>query len=54
MTPKAFQKVAAKVHDAAITAASNVMSTAQLVCKAEMANNRQHLDMCVMYDETWH
>lgn len=52
---KTSQKVAAKVHNAAMAAAGNVMETiVQSVRKTEKAKDGERLDVCVTYDGTWH
>ncbi|KAG0443483.1 hypothetical protein HPB47_014864 [Ixodes persulcatus] len=55
MCLKTAKKVAAKVHDAAVTAAGKVMrSAAQSVRKAKIVAKDELLDVCVPFDGTWH
>ncbi|KAG0429734.1 hypothetical protein HPB47_023339 [Ixodes persulcatus] len=55
MCLKTAKKVAAKVHDAAATAAGKVMrSAAQSVRKAKIVAKDELLDVCVTFDGTWH
>ncbi|KAG0411341.1 hypothetical protein HPB47_011523 [Ixodes persulcatus] len=55
MCLKTAKKVAAKVHDAAVTAAGKVMrSAAQSVRKAKIVAKDELLDVCVTFDGTWH
>ncbi|KAG0436683.1 hypothetical protein HPB47_017817 [Ixodes persulcatus] len=54
MCLKTAKKVAAKVHDAAVTAAGKVMrSAAQSVRKAKIVAKDELLDVCVTFDGTW-
>ncbi|KAM7298335.1 lipase member M-like [Ixodes scapularis] len=59
MHVKSYQKIAAKVHDAAMQAASDAMrDAAQAVRDAQPTGNpsagSDRLDVCISYDGTWH
>ncbi|CAN7936875.1 unnamed protein product [Ixodes hexagonus] len=59
MHVRSYQKVAGKVHDAAMLAATQVMEeAARAVRKAQATEGTiaesDHLDVCISYDGTWH
>ncbi|KAM7303206.1 hypothetical protein ISCGN_013186 [Ixodes scapularis] len=59
MHVKSYQKIAAKVHDATMQAASDAMrDAAQAVRDAQPTGNpsagSNRLDVCISYDGTWH